>query len=64
MSIKKRFIAGATCPECKETDTLRWWEENKVEWAECVSCDFKQQRVTEQQQQAASKQSIIGIFEP
>ncbi|NMV27788.1 YheV family putative metal-binding protein, partial [Vibrio parahaemolyticus] len=25
MKIKKRFIAGASCPNCSQQDTLRWW---------------------------------------
>ncbi|MDW3060089.1 YheV family putative metal-binding protein, partial [Vibrio sp. 1978] len=24
MKAKKRFIAGATCPQCSQQDTLRW----------------------------------------
>ncbi len=64
MSTKKRFIAGAQCPECSETDTLRWWEENQVEWVECVACNHIQQRLTKEQEQAASEQSVIGIFKP
>lgn len=43
---------------------LRWWEENQVEWVECVACNHTQQRLTKEQEQAASEQSVIGIFKP
>ncbi|MDN6020147.1 MAG: YheV family putative metal-binding protein, partial [Enterobacterales bacterium] len=32
--MKKRFIAGATCPACKAQDTLVVWRENNIEHAE------------------------------
>ncbi|MEZ9133468.1 YheV family putative zinc ribbon protein [Vibrio breoganii] len=64
MKIKKRFIAGAACPECSDTDSLRWWEENNVEWVECVSCDFKEQRLPADQQEQVGQQDLIGIFKP
>jgi uncharacterized metal-binding protein (TIGR02443 family) len=64
MKIKKRFIAAAQCPQCKDTDSLRWWEENRVEWVECVSCDFKEQRLPAEQEKAVGAQDMIGIFKP
>ncbi|MCV5343256.1 YheV family putative metal-binding protein, partial [Escherichia coli] len=44
MKIKKRFIAGASCPNCSQQDTLRWWIENNIELVECVECEFTEQR--------------------
>ncbi|MCV5837059.1 YheV family putative metal-binding protein, partial [Escherichia coli] len=44
MKAKKRFIAGATCPQCSQQDTLRWWIENNIELVECVECDYTEQR--------------------
>lgn len=41
MSIKKRFIAGAICPQCKEVDKLMSWREEDKDYRECVSCGFK-----------------------
>ncbi|MXP55812.1 YheV family putative metal-binding protein, partial [Pantoea sp. Seng] len=29
--MRKRFIAGAVCPQCQEKDTLALWRENNVE---------------------------------
>ncbi len=63
--IKKRFIAGATCPECKSFDTIMLYFENNVEKLECVSCGYNEaqtdKKVTEQQRQ---NESVIGVFKP
>ncbi|WP_462401592.1 YheV family putative zinc ribbon protein [Pseudomonas sp. Marseille-QA0332] len=37
---KKRFIAGAVCPACSETDKLMMWDEDGVPHRECVACGF------------------------
>lgn len=39
--MKKRFIAGATCPNCGELDKLVMYKENGEDYRECVSCNFK-----------------------
>ncbi|USD66608.1 YheV family putative zinc ribbon protein [Vibrio sp. SCSIO 43136] len=65
VDVKKRFIAGASCPKCHSVDSLRWWEQNKVEWVECVDCDYTEQRTPEavEKSEHASDQ-MIGIFKP
>ncbi|EKO3558349.1 YheV family putative metal-binding protein [Vibrio metschnikovii] len=65
MSKKKRFIAGASCPNCKTQDTLRWWIENNIELVECVECDYAEQRKPQsvEKSQHATEQ-MIGIFKP
>ncbi|SNS53717.1 YheV family putative zinc ribbon protein [Pseudomonas segetis] len=37
---KKRFIAGAVCPACSATDTVKMWDEDGVPHRECVACGF------------------------
>ncbi|MCW8195543.1 YheV family putative metal-binding protein [Proteobacteria bacterium 005FR1] len=37
---KRRFIAGAVCPRCKEMDTIVVYREEGVDHRACVSCDF------------------------
>lgn len=62
---KKRFIAGATCPECKKTDTLRWWVDHHVEVVECIECghtDRKSPNSTPEQR--GEEAQVIGIFKP
>lgn len=37
-----RFIAGAACPHCHATDTIRArMEDGSILSAECVVCDWK-----------------------
>ncbi|CZF80417.1 metal-binding protein [Grimontia sp. AD028] len=66
---KKRFIAGATCPSCSATDTMRWWQEHHVEVVECVQCGHTDRRSpmsAEEKQPVAQQQDaqVIGIFKP
>jgi uncharacterized metal-binding protein (TIGR02443 family) len=63
--MKKRFIAGARCPKCEASDSLRWWEENNIEHVECVECGYVEQRTPQNIQKTAhSDESMIGIFKP
>jgi uncharacterized metal-binding protein (TIGR02443 family) len=47
MSVKRRFIAGAKCPRCEKTDTVRSCASEAREWMECVSCGYEEERPTE-----------------
>lgn len=38
---KRRFIAGAICPQCKEVDKIVIYQEKGVDVRECVRCDYK-----------------------
>jgi len=67
--VKKRFIAGAVCPECNKQDTLRWWQENEVERVECVACHHTDSRIPQsveksEQLSQETKQQVIGVFKP
>ncbi len=65
MKIKKRFIAGAHCPECKSQDSLRWWMQDAVEQVECVECDYQKQKTSEAVAESEhSQDQMIGIFKP
>lgn len=65
IQVKKRFIAGATCPKCKAVDTLMLYKENGVEKIECVDCHHKQSQVEEKVAKAvAAPTEVIGIFQP
>jgi uncharacterized protein len=63
--IKKRFIAGATCPKCKAMDTLMLYFENNIEKMECVTCGYQQSQ-TERDIETATraKENVIGVFKP
>ncbi len=58
----KRFIAGVQCPVCGKLDTIRWWQENQCEYAECVECDFSANELEKFDQAPKTlKQKIIWL---
>ncbi|WAT00843.1 YheV family putative zinc ribbon protein [Rouxiella chamberiensis] len=62
---RKRFIAGAVCPECKALDTLRLWQEDQVEVVECVKCGHQKRQTDEQvKKHVRGDEQVIGIFDP
>ena len=62
---RKRFIAGATCPQCKSVDSIMLYFENNVEKLQCVKCDYKDvQSATDVSEQVASAADVIGVFKP
>ena len=40
--MKKRFIAGAVCPSCKQIDKLVIYRVDDETYRECVHCGFKE----------------------
>jgi hypothetical protein len=62
---KKRFIAGATCPECKAMDTMMLFLENNVEKVTCTKCGHQMVQ-PEGATAGATRQfeQIIGVFNP
>lgn len=62
---RKRFIAGATCPQCRSIDSIMLYFENNVEKLQCVKCDYKDvQSSTDVSEQVASSTDVIGVFKP
>ncbi len=62
---RKRFIAGATCPQCRSIDSIMLYFENNVEKLQCVKCDYKDvQSSTDVSEQVASNADVIGVFKP
>ena len=65
MRQKKRFIAGASCPECKAMDTMCLTKENDVEKVTCVSCGDQLVQTDEQIEKAVRQnEQVIGVFNP
>lgn len=62
---RRRFIAGATCPNCKAMDTIMLYFENNMEKLKCVECDY-QETQTDEKVKASSRENedVIGIFKP
>jgi len=62
---RKRFIAGATCPQCRSVDSIMLYFENNVEKLQCVKCDYKDvQSSSDVSEQVASSADVIGVFKP
>ena len=40
MITAKRFIAGAVCPACSASDSIKMWEVDGVPHRECVACGY------------------------
>lgn len=45
----KRFIAGATCPQCKGEDTIYMEVVEDKRFRACVSCEFREEMRFENQ---------------
>ena len=41
---QKRFIAGATCPQCLLIDKIVVYQQDGIEYCECVRCGHSQQQ--------------------
>ena len=39
---KKRFIAGALCPQCQQRDKVYVYFEGDEKWRACNRCDFNE----------------------
>lgn len=39
---RRRFIAGAICPQCSELDKLQCWEEAGIPHRACVRCGYQE----------------------
>ncbi|MDU0353238.1 YheV family putative zinc ribbon protein [Paraglaciecola aquimarina] len=62
---KRRFVAGATCPQCKSLDTIMLYFENNVEKIQCVNCDYQESQADKQVTKATrTSESVIGVFKP
>lgn len=61
---KKRFIAGAICPLCKEIDSLRWGHELQMEVIECVKCTHIERRALTPPESISDQtpEDLIAIF--
>lgn len=41
MTIRRQFIAGASCPECQQQDKIQRVIDGDDMWMECVSCGMR-----------------------
>ena len=63
--IKKRFVAGATCPKCRALDTIMLYFENNVEKLQCVKCNYSESQTDKKIAKATrTSENVIGVFKP
>jgi uncharacterized metal-binding protein (TIGR02443 family) len=58
---KKRFIAGAVCPHCKQQDTVMVFNENGVDKRGCVACHVEE-TLTETPPEFSTPPEPVKIF--
>ncbi|XOV80147.1 MAG: YheV family putative zinc ribbon protein [Aestuariibacter sp.] len=64
-TLKKRFIAGATCPQCRSFDSLYLYFENNVEKLACAQCSYQKSQVDDTiSKKTRDSENVIGIFKP
>lgn len=62
---RKRFIAGAVCPQCQSQDRLALWRQEGVDNIVCVECGYTQRQSDGTiAKKSPAKGQIIGIFDP
>lgn len=44
--MKRRFIAGAKCPQCQAEDRVVMLSTAEDEWIECIECGYSERRPT------------------
>ncbi len=65
MLMRKRFIAGAVCPQCQQKDTLAMWQENNIDVVECVKCGHQMREADKSaKSHVRDTETVIGIFHP
>jgi len=55
----KRFVAGSNCPKCNSKDSLRVWSEAKLQFMDCIKCDYHQS--IDNHKPSPSPPKLIGI---
>jgi uncharacterized metal-binding protein (TIGR02443 family) len=61
--MKRRFIAGATCPVCQAQDRIVMISSQEDEWIECIECNYSDRRPTEVTPQEPSQADAIGVIQ-
>lgn len=63
--MRKRFIAGAVCPNCQQQDTLALWQQQSIEYVQCVACGHQMQAAEKgHSAPPVADHQVIGIFTP
>lgn len=75
MNTKKRFIAGAMCPVCKQLDKIMMYRQDDIDYRECVACGYQDEmrfkpavremetRVNISHQQVQQETQVVRLME-
>lgn len=61
---RKRFIAGAKCPQCQAQDSIMLYFEHNVEKIACTQCDYVEAKSSTDVSQKTTDNELIGLFKP
>ncbi|RLU03654.1 MAG: YheV family putative metal-binding protein [Ketobacter sp.] len=59
--MRKRFIAGAKCPQCEQQDKIFVYKKDGEDVAECNACGYISVRPKEVEPLPESEQPVDGI---
>ncbi|MAZ39901.1 MAG: hypothetical protein CMF49_07245 [Legionellales bacterium] len=59
--MKKNFISGAVCPQCRQTDTMLRIIGTKQTRFTCINCDFNKNQTEDLKQNANASYNVINI---
>jgi uncharacterized metal-binding protein (TIGR02443 family) len=62
--VKRRFIAGAQCPNCGEQDSLYIEDAQAMDRVACMDCDYKDERPLGSDVEVNSSDVSIVRFNP
>lgn len=60
----RKFIAGATCPNCKKTDTLYIEASSNNNVMSCSSCDYSNARPEQTENKDEAETQILEFKNP
>ena len=58
---KKRFIAGARCPQCQSLDSIVLYQHNGRPRYECVECGYSEEFPEEKSGEPAENEDISVV---
>ncbi|NVK88566.1 MAG: YheV family putative metal-binding protein [Gammaproteobacteria bacterium] len=61
--MKKRFIAGAQCPQCQQYDVVTLNEVNGQPHMECVDCGYQEDLATNDEATPASNKKAEQMIQ-
>lgn len=61
--MKRRFIAGAKCPQCEAIDRVVMLSTADDEWIECIECGYSERRPTHVESSEIAVADEVGVIQ-